>query len=305
MSVVGIDFGNLNTAIAVARNRGIDVIANETSNRLTPSMVGFGHKQRSMGEQAKSNEISNFRNTIHTLKRLAGRPYSDPEVRDIEAKYLNCQLVEHAATGEAAAQVHYLGEQREFTFTQLCAAYFTKVKAITAHETKAVVSDVVLSVPGWFGDRQRRALLDAAEIAGLNVLRLMNDETAAALGYGITKTDLPEPNAKPRRVVIVDIGHSSTQSSCVEFVKGQLRVRGSAYDRNLGGRDFDFALAEKAAVDAEKKYKGLEIRTNKRAMYRLRVAAERAKKMLSANTNTVLSVESIVDDRDISVPLER
>src|SRR5436305_1563034 len=120
-------------------------------------------------------------------------------------------------------QVQYLGEDRVFTSTQLIAMYFTKLKEITSAELKTPVSDVVISVPGWFTDVQRRSILDAAEVSGLNCLRLMNDTTASALGYGITKTDLPED--KPRNVVFVDIGHSSYSVAIVSYLKGQLTIR--------------------------------------------------------------------------------
>ncbi|KAI9033507.1 heat shock protein 70 family [Hyaloraphidium curvatum] len=308
MSVVGVDFGNLNCVIAVARNRGIDVIANEASNRLTPSMVSFGPKRRFLGEAAKTLEISNFKNTIGVIKRLAGRLYSDPDIEKYEAKYLNCQLVEGEG-GEVAARVMYLNEPKDFTFTQLTAAFLTKVKQITASETgTSNVSDTVMSVPVWFGDRQRRAILDACEISGLNCLRVLNDTTAVALGYGITRTDLPDPqaaDAKPRHVLFVDFGHASFQVALVAFFKGQLKVKAVAYDVHLGGRDFDEALTQYCIDEFEKKYKGLNIRENKRAVYRLRQAAEKAKKVLSANPSTVLAVESITEDRDVSMKVER
>lgn len=142
-------------------------------------MVSFAPKRRFLGEAAKTLEISNFKNTIGVIKRLAGRLYSDSDVFEHEAKYLNCQLVEGEG-GEVAARVMYLNEPRDFTFTQLTAAFLTKVKQMTAAETGTTnVSDTVLSVPVWFGDRQRRAILDACEISGLNCLRILNDTTAS------------------------------------------------------------------------------------------------------------------------------
>jgi heat shock protein 4 len=147
-------------------------------------MVSFSPRRRFLGEAAKTLEISNFKNTIGVIKRLAGRLYSDPEIA-VEAPFLNCQLVEGEG-GEVAARVQYLGEERDFTFTQLAGAYLTKVKQMTAAETgTSNVSDTVLSVPVWFGDRQRRAIVDACEISGLNCLRIMNDTTASGLERGI------------------------------------------------------------------------------------------------------------------------
>ncbi|KAI8915320.1 heat shock protein 70 family [Powellomyces hirtus] len=305
MSVVGIDFGNLNTVVAVARNRGIDVITNEVSNRATPSLVSFGEKQRYLGESAKTQEISNFKNTVSGLKRLVGRPFSDPDVQ-IEKKYINANLMA-GEREEVAASVWYQEDQRNYTFTQLASMFLSKVKDFTSKEIKIPVTDAVVSCPGWYTDRQRRALLDAADVAGINVLKLMNDTTASALGYGITKLDLPDATdskVKPRIVVFFDLGHSSCQVSVVSFVKGKLVVKGTAYDRNLGGRDFDEVLVEHYAKEFTTKYK-IDINSNGKAKFRLRQACEKVKKILSANAVTVLNVECIMDDKDVSAQVSR
>lgn len=239
------------------------------------------------------------------MKRLAGRPYSDPDVQ-IENKYINATLVE-GERGEVAASVWYQNDQRNFTFTQLSSMFLTQVKEFTGKEIKTAVTDVVISCPGWFTDRQRRAILDAADVAGLNVLRLMNDTTAAALGYGITKLDLPDPSdpkVKPRVVVFFDLGQSSCQVSIVSFVKGKLIVKGTAFDRNLGGRDFDELLVEHYAKEFTQKYK-IDINSNAKAKFRLRQACEKVKKILSANSVTVLNVECIMDDKDVSAQVQR
>ncbi|TPX30588.1 hypothetical protein SmJEL517_g05873 [Synchytrium microbalum] len=307
MSVVGIDFGNQNTVVAVARNRGIDVIVNEVSNRATPSLVSFGEKQRYLGESAKTQEIGNFKNTVGCLKRLIGRTFKDPEITKFEKKFINSDLVE-AESGEVAAGVMYQNERQEFAATQIAGMFFTKVKEYTGKELKAPVTDVVISCPGWFTDRQRRALHEAAEVAGLNPLRIMNDTTAAALGYGITKTDLPDivatPTAKPRIVVFVDVGESSYQVSVVSFVKGKLIVKAAAYDRNLGGRNFDEVLVEHFIEEFKGKYK-IDIGSNAKARYRLRAACEKVKKVLSANSMTQLAVECIMDDKDVQSVVNR
>ncbi|KAI9203611.1 heat shock protein 70 family [Polychytrium aggregatum] len=305
MSVVGIDFGTLNTVVAVARNRGIDVITNEVSNRTTPSLVSFGEKQRYVGESGKTNEISNFKNTAASLKRLAGRSFDDPEVRSHEQKFVNCKLVE-GERGEVAASVYYGEDQRIFTYTQLAAMFFSKVKEFTSKEIKAPMTDAVISVPLWFTDAQRRSIIEAATIAQINPLRLLNDTTAAALAYGITKTDLPDPaaNTKPRNVVFVDLGFSSYQVAVVSFVKGKLTVKGTAYDRNFGGRDFDEVLVQHFIKEFDAKYK-LDIKSSPKAVFRLRQGCEKVKKIISANPITMLNIECLLDDKDVQAQVTR
>ncbi|RKO86845.1 Hsp70 protein-domain-containing protein [Blyttiomyces helicus] len=306
MSVVGIDFGNLNAVVAVARNKGIDVITNEVSNRATPSLVSFGEQQRYLGEAAKTQEMFNFKNTVFGLKRLIGRPFTDPDVMNVEKKYINANLVE-GERGEVAAAVQYQGEIRHFSYTQIAAMFLGNVKEFTSAEIKIPVTDAVISVPGWFTDRQRRAILDAAQVAGINILRILNDLTAAALGYGLTKLDLPDPSDakhKPRNVVFVDLGHSSFQVSVVSFVKGKLVVKGTSYDRNLGGRDFDELLVDHFTKIFDAKYK-MDIKSNAKAIFRLRAACEKVKKILSANAKTVLNVECLLDDKDVRAEVDR
>ncbi|GJC88263.1 heat shock protein hsp88 [Colletotrichum liriopes] len=301
MSVVGVDFGTLKTVIAVARNRGVDVIANEVSNRATPSVVGFGPKSRYLGESAKTQEISNLKNTVSSIKRLAGRTFNDPDAQ-LEQQYITAPLVD--VNGQVGVEVNYLGKKEKFTNTQLIAMYLSKIKQTTQDEIKLPVSDLVMSVPAWFTDIQRRAIIDAAEIAGLKLLRLMNDTTAAALGWGITKLDLPAPEEKPRRVAFIDIGHSNYTASIVEFKKGELAVKGTAFDRHFGGRDFDKALVEHLGKEFSGKYK-IDIHSNGRAMARTIAAAEKCKKILSANQQAPVNIESIMNDIDVSAMITR
>lgn len=300
MSVVGVDFGTLHSKIGVARNRGIDIIVNEVSNRATPSLVAFGPKQRSIGESAKTQETSNFKNTIGSLKRLIGRTLEDSDVA-VEKKFLNATLID--VGGTVGVEVTYRGEKQIFSATQLVAMYFGKLRDITANELKTAVSDLVIAVPGWYTDIQRRAMIDAAQIAGLNALRLINDTTAVALGYGITKTDLPEPE-NPRHVMFVDVGHSSMSVSVVAFSKGQLSVKAAAYDRHLGGRDIDYALIQYFAAEFNAKYH-IDVLSNPKATFRLLVGCEKLKKILSANNEAPLNVESLMNDIDASSKLSR
>lgn len=146
--------------------------------------------------------------------------------------------------GSVGAEVSYMGKKEKFSAVQLCGMFLTRVKQTAAAELKLPVSDMVIAVPAWYTDAQRRVILDAAEIAGIKVLRLINETTATALGYGITKLDLPSADEKPRRTAFVDIGHSNYTCSICEFRKGELKVVSTAYDRHFGGRNFDKALVE-------------------------------------------------------------
>jgi len=301
MSVVGVDLGTLNGVIAVARNRGVDVIANEVSNRATPALVGFGPKSRYIGEPAKNQEVSNLKNTVSSFVRLAGRSLSDPDVQ-IEQDFVSAPLVD--INGQVGAEVSYLGKKEQFTATQITAMYLTKMKSTASVELKLPVSDVVLSCPVWYTDAQRRAILDAADIAGLKCLRLINDNTAVALGYGITKLDLPAAEEKPRRVVFVNIGHSNYTATVVEFKKGELTVKSSAWDRHFGGRYIDKALVEHFAKEFKEKYK-IEVMENGKAKFRLAAGVEKLKKVLSANNVAPINVESIMNDVDVRGMLKR
>ncbi|KAJ2357943.1 adenyl-nucleotide exchange factor sse1 [Coemansia sp. RSA 2618] len=300
MSVVGFDIGNLQSVIAIARNRGIDIVANEVSNRATPSMISFGNKQRFIGETAKNQELSNFKNTMGAIKRLIGRSFDEPEVQDFESQFLGCKLCD--VGGEAGVEVSYHGKATQFSATQLYAMYLGKLRETTSKELGGEMSDVVISVPGWYTDRQRRAVQQASQIAGLNCLRVVNDSTAAALGYGITKQDLPED--KPRNVVFVDLGHSSFTVSVVAFKKGELKVKSVAYDRSVGGRNFDKALLDHFIQVFDEKYK-LNIRSNGKALVRLRAACEKLKKVLSANSQAPITVENLMNDVDASAMYSR
>ncbi|KAJ5082613.1 Heat shock protein hsp88 [Penicillium argentinense] len=301
MSVVGIDLGAQSTKIGVARNKGIDIITNEVSNRQTPSMVGFNNRSRHIGEAAKTQETSNLKNTVASLKRLVGRAFNDPDV-ELEQKFNTANICD--VNGLAGVEVQYLGKKEKFTATQLVAMFLTKIKDITSKELGLPVSDVTISVPAWFTDVQRRAMIDAADIAGLNALRLVNDTTATALGYGITKLDLPGPEEKPRRVAFVDIGYSDYTVSIVEFRKGELNVKSTAYDRHFGGRDFDYALTEHFAEEFKEKFK-IDIRTHPKAWSRTLAAAEKLKKVLSANPQAPMSIESLMEDTDVRAMVKR
>jgi heat shock protein 4 len=206
--------------------------------------------------------------------------------------------------GQVGAEVTYMGKKEQFTATQITAMYLTRMKATASAELKLPVADVVLSCPVWYTDAQRRSILDAADIAGLKCLRLINDNTAVALGWGITKTDLPAPEEKPRRVVFVNIGHSNYTATVVEFKKGELAVKSSAWDRHYGGRYMDKVLVEHFAKEFQEKYK-INVMENAKARFRLAAGVEKLKKVLSANNQAPLNVESIMNDVDVRGMMKR
>lgn len=254
-----------------------------------------------MGEAAKTQEISNLKNTVSCLIRLTGRKYEDPDVQ-IEQQYCSAPLVD--VNGQVGAEVTYLGKKEKFSATQLTAMFLSKIKTTASAELKLPVADVVLSCPTWFTDAQRRSLIDAGEIAGLKVLRLINDTTATALGYGITKLDLPAPEEKPRRLAFVDIGNSNFTCTIVEFKKGELAVKSTACDRHFGGRNFDKALVDHFAKEFKEKFK-VDINENLKARIRVAAACEKLKKILSANAGAPINIESLMNDVDVRGFLKR
>lgn len=226
---------------------------------------------------------------------------NDPEVV-VEQEYITAPLVD--INGQVGAEVTYRGEKQRYTAVQLLGMYLGKIRDTASKELRLPVSDVVLSCPPWFTDAQRRAMLDASQVANLKLLRLINDNTAIALGWGITKTDLPEGDAKPRRIMFVDIGYSDYTCSIVEFRKGELAVKATTCDRHFGGRNFDKALVDHFGKEFKEKFK-VDINTNAKAKLRVAAGVEKLKKILSANSAAPLNIESLMDDKDVRATLKR
>ncbi|XP_034899980.1 heat shock 70 kDa protein 15 [Populus alba] len=294
MSVVGFDFGNENCLVAVARQRGIDVVLNDESKRETPAIVCFGDKQRFIGTAGAASTMMNPKNSISQIKRLIGRPFSDPELqRDLKSFPYT---VTEGPDGFPLIHAQYLGEMRTFTPTQVLGMVFSDLKIIAQKNLNAAVVDCCIGIPVYFTDLQRRAVLDAATIAELHPLRLMHETTATALAYGIYKTDLPENDQL--NVAFVDVGHASLQVCIAGFKKGQLKILAHSYDRSLGGRDFDEALFHHFATKFKAEYH-IDVLQNARACLRLRAACEKLKKVLSANPVAPLNIECLMDEKDV------
>ncbi|OEL17456.1 Heat shock 70 kDa protein 14 [Dichanthelium oligosanthes] len=294
MSVVGFDLGNESCIVAVARQRGIDVVLNEESKRETPAIVCFGDKQRFIGTAGAASSTMNPKNSISQIKRLLGRKFSDPELQSDLASFPF--RVSEGPDGFPLVHARYLGEEQAFTPTQLLAMVLSNLKGIAEGNLNAAVVDCCIGIPVYFSDLQRRAVLDAATIAGLRPLRLFHETTATALAYGIYKTDLPESDQL--NVAFVDVGHASMQVSIVGYKKGQLKMLSHTYDRSLGGRDFDEALFKHFASKFKEEYK-IDVYQNARACLRLRVACEKLKKVLSANPEAPLNIECLMDEKDV------
>uniref|UniRef100_A0A7S0WU64 Heat shock protein 70 n=1 Tax=Pyramimonas obovata TaxID=1411642 RepID=A0A7S0WU64_9CHLO len=300
MSVAGFDVGSDTSVVGLARRKGIDVVLNAESGRLTPSMVAFSPKQRFLGCLAGHNIATNPVNTVNKIKRILGKKFNDPELQE-EIKDALFKVTE-GPDGFPLINVNYLGEARTFSTEQIMAMLLGELKGIAEKDQGAKITDCVISCPVFFTDAQRRALLDASQIAGLNALRLIPETTATALSYGIYKTDLPEKD--PIHVAFVDIGESSLQCAVVSFKKGQLKVLAHGYDRNFGGRNLDSILVAHFAAEFKEKRK-IDIYEKPRSLLRMRVAVEKLKKVLSANAEATISVECLADDYDFSSKMTR
>ncbi|XP_007956465.1 heat shock protein 105 kDa [Orycteropus afer afer] len=303
MSVVGLDVGSQSCYVAVARAGGIETIANEFSDRCTPSVISFGPKNRTIGVAAKNQQITHANNTVFNFKRFHGRAFNDPFIQR-EKENLSYDLVP-MKNGGVGIKVMYMDEGHLFSVEQITAMLLTKLKETAENNLKKPVTDCVISVPSFFTDAERRSVLDAAQIVGLNCLRLMNDMTAVALNYGIYKQDLPGLDEKPRVVVFVDMGHSAFQVSACAFNKGKLKVLGTAFDPFLGGKNFDEKLVEHFCAEFKAKYK-LDAKSRIRALLRLSQECEKLRKLMSSiGTDLPLSIECFMDDRDVSAKMNR
>ena len=300
MSVAGIDVGNASSCIALARKGGVDVLLNKESARETPAVVTFNEKTRFIGTAAAGGLASNPKNTISEIKRLMGKQFDDPMVQ-ADMPHYPFSIVK-GPNNEALVEVNYLGETTQMTPEQVMAALLVDLREMAEKVEGSEVRDAVLSVPVYYTEKERYSMLAASQIAGLNCLRLLDETTATALAYGLYKTDLPED--EPSNVVFVDVGHSSTQVCVVALKKGELSVLSNAWDRNLGGRDFDKVLFDHFADEFDAQYK-IDVRSNLRSAYRLTRACEKTKKVMTTNPIATISVESLTPEIDANSKIDR
>ncbi|CAG5086615.1 Oidioi.mRNA.OKI2018_I69.PAR.g11284.t1.cds [Oikopleura dioica] len=304
MSVVGFDFGSQTSFCAIARQGGIEVVANEYSKRATETVVSLGDKQRFMGTAGNEKRISKIKSTVLNFKRLIGLPFEHPEVQELvtgkfPAAY---KIVKDEATGLAAVDIPGEGT---YTITQVAAMFLGKMKEISDTNLGRSTEDCVITCPVFYGEEQRRALQDAAAIAGLRPLQIMSETTAAALAYGIYKQDLPEAADPSRNVVFVDFGFNSLQVTTAAMNKGKLTILGSAYDKTLGGSNFDKVIWQYMNDAFVEKYK-VDTTKNIRALVKLVEACEKTKKTMSANAIDIpLNLECLMDDKDVNGKINR
>lgn len=299
-AVIGIDIGASESFVAYVGKGIVDIVQNEVSKRATPSLVGFTDRERLLGDAALSMIRSNAKNTCRNFKHLLGRQLDAPDIEE-ENFWSTCKLGTDEE-GFAGFDVTFKGESRVIPASTVLAGYLTKLKEITEKWCEAKVSDAVISVPSYLSDVQRQAVLDAAKIAGISVLRLMNEHTATALAYGIYRTSDFDPE-KPLTVAFCSMGHSLFSVSIVQFVRGKLTIVCEKCDK-VGGRTMDECLMREFSAQFKKKV-GCDPLSNKKASFKLEDAVTKTKKILSANAEAGLNVECLMEDEDFSSNMSR
>lgn len=296
---IGIDLGTTYSCVGVYQNGKVDIIANEQGYRTTPSYVAFTDGERLIGTAAKSQVNSNPTRTIFDAKRLIGRKFSDPMIQQ-ELSHFPF-TVKGNSSDKPVIQVETHEGQKEFVAEQISAFILEKMKATAEGYLGSKVTDAVITVPAYFNDSQRQATKDAGKIAGLNVLRIINEPTAAAIAYGLDKnTGTGEKN-----VLIFDLGGGTFDVSLLTMEDGIFQVKATAGDTHLGGEDFDNRIVEALVKEWNRKNKGVDITSNKRAMRRLKSTAEQAKRNLSTQTQTPIEIDSLAEGIDFSTKLSR
>jgi len=296
---IGIDLGTTYSCVGVWQNGNVEIIANDQGNRTTPSYVAFTETERLIGDAAKSQCSSNPENTVFDAKRLIGKDYNDPTVQS-DKKHFPFKVVDKGGN-KPGIVVNWKGEEKVFSPEEISAVILTKMKNIASEYLGEEVTDAVITVPAYFNDSQRQATKDAGKIAGLNVLRIINEPTAAAMAYGIDKKD----DTEERNILVFDCGGGTFDVSLLTLEGGVFEVKATGGDTHLGGEDFDTLLVEYCMMEFKRKNKGLDLRESKKAMRRLRTVCESAKKTLSSSTTAQIEVDSLYKNVDFSTTITR
>ncbi|PLW44895.1 hypothetical protein PCASD_09132 [Puccinia coronata f. sp. avenae] len=300
IGAIGIDLGTTYSCVGVWQNDRVEIIANDQGNRTTPSYVAFTAEERLIGDAAKNQAAMNPRMTVFDAKRLIGRRFDDS---DVKKDMVHWPFTVIEKEGNPFIQVDYLGETKTFSPQEISAMVLTKLKETAETKLGKEVKKAVITVPAYFNDSQRLSTKDAGAIAGLDVLRIINEPTAAAIAYGLNEaTD--KKDKKERTVLIFDLGGGTFDVSLLSITGGVFTVKATAGDTHLGGEDFDNALLEHFKNEFKRKTK-LDIDGDARALRRLRSACERAKRTLSSVTQTTVEVDSLFQGTDFSSSISR
>jgi heat shock 70kDa protein 1/2/6/8 len=296
MSAIGIDLGTTYSCVGVFKNNRVEIIANDQGNRTTPSYVAFNDTERLIGDAAKNQCSVNPENTVFDAKRMIGRRFNDPAIEN-DKKHWPFKIVNK--DNKIYIEVKYKNELKEFTPEEISSMVLTKMKETAEAYLGETVKDAVITVPAYFNDSQRQATKDAGTIAGLNVLRVINEPTAAAIAYGLDKKKDKESN-----IIIFDFGGGTFDVSLLTIEDGVFEVKATAGDTHLGGEDIDNAMVEYFCNDIKKKL-SQDVKSSNKALRRLRTACERAKRTLSTATQANIEVDQLIGGADYYTNITR
>ena len=293
---IGIDLGTTYSCVGVMKNNTVEIIANDQGNRTTPSYVAFTETERLIGEAAKNQATMNPTNTVFDAKRLIGRGFTDPTVQNDRKQWPFKVLNEN---NKPMIEVQFMGKPKTFSAEEVSSMILVKMKQTAEAYLGEDVKNAVITVPAYFNDQQRQATKDAGAIAGLNVMRIINEPTAAAISYGLANKSTEE-----QTVLIFDLGGGTFDVSLLTIDQGVFEVTATAGDTHLGGEDFDQRMMDHFCKEFQRKHKK-DLTTSDRAMRRLRTACERAKRTLSSATKATLEIDSLFEGLDFSSSITR